>query len=202
MPPIPKFAKALAKLAKANPKVIERDEPSKKDINNQSEKANTLEKTMQNQVEIKKFAKDDMEIDKIRREKAKKELEQRLPKKAKDDQEILKNSIRIQKKKIVKYFNLINGLTLDRNRVSLDLVSKMDKIKNTNLDDLKQDNVNGFLKNIKTFFESVDYELESSNPFVSLIKEIIGIIKNLDLKDNSAIEESIVKVKTIVKQLR
>ena len=57
MSPIPKFAKALAKLAKANPKVIFWEAPPK------VKKRNTSEK----QIKTKKFAKDDMEIDKIRR---------------------------------------------------------------------------------------------------------------------------------------
>lgn len=82
MPPIPKFAKALAKLAKANPKVIPGETPPK------IKKMNTSEKTIEKQIETKKFAKDDMEIDKIRREKAKKELEQRIPQKAKDDSDL------------------------------------------------------------------------------------------------------------------
>ena len=91
MPPIPKFAKALAKLAKANPKVISGKTPPK------IKKRNTSEKTIEKQIETKKFAKDDMEIDKISREKIKKELEQSLPKKAKDDSDLLMLARRLQK---------------------------------------------------------------------------------------------------------
>ena len=75
MPPIPKFAKALAELAKDNPKVIpEKTLP-------QIKKGDNLEKKIEKQIETKKFAKDDMEIDKISREKIKKELNQNLIKK-------------------------------------------------------------------------------------------------------------------------
>ena len=83
MPPIPKFAKALAKLSKANPKVISGETLPK------IKKRNTSEKTTEKQIKTKRFAKDDMELDKIRREKIKKKLEQILPKKAKDDSELL-----------------------------------------------------------------------------------------------------------------
>ena len=82
MLPIPKFAKALAELAKDNPKVISGETPPK------IKKRNTSEKTIEKQIETKKFAKDDMEIDKISREKIKKELEQRIPKKSKDDSDL------------------------------------------------------------------------------------------------------------------
>ena len=75
MPSIPKFAKALVKLAKANPKVIPGELLPK------IKKRNTSEKTIEKQIETKKFAKDDMEIDKISREKIKKELNQNLIKK-------------------------------------------------------------------------------------------------------------------------
>ena len=85
MPPIPKFAKALAKLAKANPKVISGETPPK------IKKRNTSEKTTEKQIKTKKFAKDDMELAKVRKEKIKNELEQRLLKQAKDDSSIIRN---------------------------------------------------------------------------------------------------------------
>jgi len=99
MPPIPKFAKALAEFAKANPKAIPGETIPKIKEKNISEKTietspkikkrNTSEKTTEKQIKTKKFAKDDMELYKIRREKTKKELEQILPKKAKDDSDLL-----------------------------------------------------------------------------------------------------------------
>lgn len=85
MPRIPKFAKALAELAKDNPKVISGETPPK------IKKRNTSEKTIEKQIETKKIAKDGMELDKIRREKMKKELEQRIPQKAKNDSSVYKN---------------------------------------------------------------------------------------------------------------
>ncbi len=90
MPPIPKFAKALAKLAKANPKVIPGETPPK------IKKRNTSEKTIEKQIETKKFAKDNIEIDKIRRKRTKKELEQSLPKKARDDSSVYKNLLALK----------------------------------------------------------------------------------------------------------
>lgn len=90
MPPIPKFAKALAKLAKANPKVISGETPPK------IKRRNTSEKNTETQIETKKFAKDDMELDKIRREKIKKKLEQSLPKKARDDSSVYKNLLALK----------------------------------------------------------------------------------------------------------
>ncbi len=73
MPTIPKFAINLAKVAKSNPKIISNQASSKIKENNIS------------QIQTKKFAKDDMELSKIRREEIRKEMEQSLPKKAKDD---------------------------------------------------------------------------------------------------------------------
>ena len=68
--PIPKFAKAMAKRAKAKPKVI-------------------VSKTTPTKQFSRKFAKDDMELAKIRKDKIRKELEPFL-KKSKDDLELLK----------------------------------------------------------------------------------------------------------------
>ena len=69
MPTIPKFAVALAKLAKSNPKIIPSSPTSKKRINMQP----------------KKFTKDDIELAKIRKEKIRKSINQSLSKKSKDD---------------------------------------------------------------------------------------------------------------------
>ena len=68
--PIPKFAKAMAKRAQAKPKVI-------------------TSKESQTKQSSQKFAKDDMELAKIRKDKIRKELEPFL-KKSKDDLELLK----------------------------------------------------------------------------------------------------------------
>ena len=67
MPPIPKFAKTLAKLSKANPKVI---------------LGNTA---------TKKFSKNDMELIKTRKQEIRKSLEKDLYKNSKDDLNLLKD---------------------------------------------------------------------------------------------------------------
>lgn len=69
--PIPKFAKAMAKRAKAKPKVI-------------------TSKESQTKQSSQKFAKDDMELAKLRKEKI-------MPKYSKDDMELLKISNKIDK---------------------------------------------------------------------------------------------------------
>lgn len=76
MPPIPQFAKVLAKRAKAKPKVI-------------------AIKPTQTKPLLRKFAKDDIELTKIRKEAIRKSLEKNLPKQSKDDLEILKISNKI-----------------------------------------------------------------------------------------------------------
>ena len=73
MPPIPKFAQVLAKRAKAKPKVISGNPVTKKIASNQT----------------KKFAKDDMELAKVRKQEIRKKIEPFL-KKSKDDSELLK----------------------------------------------------------------------------------------------------------------
>ena len=76
--PIPKFAKAMAKRAKAKPKVI-------------------TSKESQTKQSSQKFAKDDMELAKLRKEKIKKNVEKIMPKYSKDDMELLKISNKIDK---------------------------------------------------------------------------------------------------------
>ena len=76
--PIPKFAKAMAKRAKAKPKVI-------------------TSKESQTKQSSQKFAKDDMELAKLRKEKIKKDVEKIMPKYSKDDMELLKISNKIDK---------------------------------------------------------------------------------------------------------
>ena len=75
---IPKFAKAMAKRAKAKPKVI-------------------TSKESQTKQSSQKFAKDDMELAKLRKEKIKKNVEKIMPKYSKDDMELLKISNKIDK---------------------------------------------------------------------------------------------------------
>ena len=69
MPPIPKFAQVLAKRAKAKPKVISGSPTTKKIANTQA----------------KKFAKDDMELVKVMKEKTRKELKQSFTDKLSDN---------------------------------------------------------------------------------------------------------------------
>lgn len=76
--PIPTFAQALAKRAKAKPKVI-------------------TSKESQTKQSSQKFAKDDMELAKLRKEKIKKDVEKIMPKYSKDDMELLKISNKIDK---------------------------------------------------------------------------------------------------------
>lgn len=76
--PIPKFAKAMAKRAKAKPKVI-------------------TSKESQTKQSSQKFAKDDMELAKLRKEKIKKNVEKIMPKYSKDDMELLEISNKIDK---------------------------------------------------------------------------------------------------------
>ena len=83
MPPIPKFAKTLAKLSKANPKVIPAGLPSK------MRKSSTLEKAIEKQIEVKKFANDDAKFPKIIKEKMRKELKQNFADKLSDNLDLM-----------------------------------------------------------------------------------------------------------------
>ena len=73
MSPIQKFAQVLAKRAKAKPKVISESPAIKKIANTQT----------------KKFAKDDMELAKVRKEKIRKELKQSFTDKLSDNSNLM-----------------------------------------------------------------------------------------------------------------
>ena len=77
--PIPKFAQTLSKRAKAKHKVISGSRAAENIANTKT----------------KKFAKDDMELAKVRKERIKKDVEKIMPKYSKDDMELLKISNKI-----------------------------------------------------------------------------------------------------------
>lgn len=164
MPPIPKFAKALAKLAKANPKVISGETPPK------IKKRNTSEKTIEKQIETKKFAKDDMEIDKNRREKAKKELEQSLPKKAKDDSELLS---------IMKELRSSDISQLENSK----FYQSVKKLKDMDMSDLSINKISDFIENLKNAFETSKEELSATDSIVMPINAIIDILGKINPND-------------------
>ena len=80
--PIPKFAQTLSKRAKAKHKVISGSRAAENIANTKT----------------KKFAKDDMELAKVRKERIKKDVEKIMPKYSKDDMELLKISNKIDKR--------------------------------------------------------------------------------------------------------
>ena len=99
--PIPKFAKAMAKRAKAKPKVI-------------------TSKESQTKQSSQKFAKDDMELAKLRKEKIKKNVEKIMPKYSKDDMELLEISNKIDKMdfKKMKYSDISKNVTFAKDKVT------------------------------------------------------------------------------------
>jgi len=99
--PIPKFAKAMAKRAKAKPKVI-------------------TSKESQTKQSSQKFAKDDMELAKLRKEKIKKNVEKIMPKYSKDDMELLEISNKIDKMdfKKMKYSDISKNVTFAKDALN------------------------------------------------------------------------------------
>ena len=181
MPPIPKFAKALAEFAKANPKAIPGETIPKIKEKNISEKTietspeikkrNTSEKTTEKQIKTKKFAKDDMELYKIRREKTKKELEQILPKKAKDDSELLL---------VAKQFEKIDAT----------------KIQETEF--------NKYANKLKIFFNKAKFLLKDKKGTGQIIEYIDDMNKYMELfkKPNIITEDTVNEVQTIANKIR
>lgn len=178
MPRIPKFAKALAELAKDNPKVISGETPPK------IKKRNTSEK----QIKTKKFAKDDMEIDKIRREKAKKELEQRLPNKAKDDSELLS------------IMNELRGTDISQFENSK-FYQSVKKLKDMDMSDLSINKISDFIENLKNAFETSKEELNATDSIVMPINATIDILEKIRPNDNKNHKNEVEELTSILTQL-
>lgn len=121
MPPIPKFAQVLAKRAKAKPKVISGNPVTKKIASNQT----------------KKFAKDDMELAKVRKQEIRKSLRKNLPKKPKDDSELqaivnslkCKNINKVSETEALSYIKEYQEfLKLFKLKSGIGLVSELEKV--------------------------------------------------------------------------
>lgn len=151
MSPIPKFAQVLAKRAKAKPKVISGSPVTKKITNTQT----------------KKFAKDDMELAKIRKEKIRKELEPFL-KKSKDDFEFIKSQ-KSELKELVEFLpkNFVGNLET--------IISYMEKIQKIDIMSIKNED----LESIKERFNSIKLmlkDLGESEFIIENIDALIGVI--------------------------
>ncbi len=192
MPPIPKFAKALAKLAKANPKLIS-EEPLPK-----IKKRNTSEKDTQKQIKTKKFAKDDMGLDKIRREKVKNKLEQRFSTQAKDDSEVLKTNKNIAEVlKEIRSQQIIN--------YNPELISTAEKLAKIDLINLKDNQVYDCVEDLKKFFNIAKNELQNSSfkiPLETIIHILSKVPKNVNLKTALVDKVTMKQLSNAQKQLR
>lgn len=123
--------------------------------------------------EIKTFAKDDTELYKISKEKIKKELEQSLPEKAKDDSDLLQ----------------------------LKLTAK--SLQKTNIMNLKNDELSMVANNLKKFFEKSKSILKSDSlakPLEAIISSL-NIPENIDLKNAQVPEDTLDKIKNAVDEV-
>lgn len=177
--PIPKFAKAMAKRAKAKPKVI-------------------VSKTTPTKQFSRKFAKDDMELAKIRKDKIRKELEPFL-KKSKDDLELLKS----KKSELRGMKQFLPDNTLNNFNLLISYAEKNQKIDATSV------KVEDF-ESIKKQFDFIKFmlnDLGEGNPMIKHIDTIIDIVnksKNGKLSDNTMnkLKNTVAEIDTLTKKIK
>ena len=163
MSPIPKFAQVLAKRAKAKTKVISGNPVTKKIASNQT----------------KKFAKDDMELAKVRKQEIRVSLKKDLPKKPKDD---------FISRKVI------------RNRS--DFINIARKLKDEDVKKFKE--VTDFLLYIHDFVIFLEYAKKHLKKDGVILDKLICELKNLKISkiDNvvSSVERLVAEIKSNFKK--
>ncbi|MDR1364891.1 MAG: hypothetical protein LBJ32_04620 [Oscillospiraceae bacterium] len=172
-----KLYKDDLKATAALEKIINKNTKTKfKEITENDSDAKKVRK-LQFKLEIKKSNKDDLKIT-----KAKKQYE-------------------VNKNRFKKYLNLINDLDMNEDQTPSDLITAINKVKSTNIRDIKVGKANTIVKNLKCAFEVIKNEL-SESPVVAPIVSIINLLEDIDLKNSSYLRSATEKVKILTKQLR
>lgn len=157
-----------------------------------------MEKDIEKQIRTKKFAKDDMELDKIRREKVKNKLEQRFPTQAKDDSEVLKTNKNIAEVlKEIRSQQIIN--------YNPELISTAEKLAKIDLINLKDNQVYDCVEDLKKFFNIAKNELQNSSfkiPLETIIHILSKVPKNINLKTALVDKVTMKQLSNAQKQLR
>ncbi len=146
MPPIPQFAKVLAKRAKAKPKVI---------------KTTTAVAKKSVDAKPRKFAKDDMELAKARNKDIRESLEKSLDKKSKDD---------------------------------LGLQAFVNSLKRKNIKGVSETESLSYIKEYQKFLKL--FKLKSGINLVSKLEEVlckVQISKKFDIKEINSLVNKIIK---------
>lgn len=176
MPPIPKFAQVLAKRAKAKPKVIPQSPKSKK------------------------FAKDDIELTKARKQEIRKKFEPIL-KKSKDDLELLKS--RKSELKELEEFLPDNTLkNIDSIIFSVTEISETN-IAESNFSNLKEyaNGLEEVFYNIKSIADSFNLSNTIMVKYIGEIAKFTNTLNKLDIKNPKTLLNTMNKLKSIANKI-
>lgn len=184
MPPIPKFAQVLAKRAKAKPKVISGNPVTKKIASNQT----------------KKFAKDDMELANVQKEKIRKKIEPFL-KKSKDDLELLKSR--------KSEFKELEEFLPDNTLKNIDsIIFSVTEISETNIAESNFSNLKEYANGLEEVFYNIKSIADSFNlsntimvKYIGEIAKFTNTLNKLDIKNPKTLLNTMNKLKSIANKI-